>query len=290
MKGDIRQALEYLNENKVRVTYGAVQSYLGFGVLEKVNWEEILGPHRPYTSWVVSKKTGLPDGHQPTELHPDLLTSATIITKGKQLQSAVDDFVKSSDGGESTDTFMTMKERQVEVADCHGNNCAVICPNCRKAYLISGFLNKGVRSCPHCGKSKAVFKDVKAQWEETHQDDLINPEQSATRLTFKKEWLGYDVWVTFTEGDVTYRYPHDQLLQTFISRLGIIAGTKSWDNEGIFHFPRLSGEQKKMLQRYVEAQREQPVPTQAAETGIVIPEIELVDGPPPSEQEKKEEK
>jgi hypothetical protein len=288
MKGDIRQALDYLNENKVRATYTAVQGFLGFGVLEKVNWEEILGPHRPYTSWVVSKKTNLPDGYKSTDLHPDLLTSPKIITKGRQLQAAVDDYAKKAETDVPTENGETNKRNKVEVADCHGNNCAVICPCCRKAYLISGFLNKGVRSCPHCGKSKAVFKDVKAEWEETHQDDLINPEQSATRLTFKKEWLGYDVWVTFTEGDVTYRYPHDQLLQTFISRLGIIAGTKSWDNEGIFHFPRLSAEQKKMLQRYAEAQRDRPVRTQAAETGIIIPEIELVPGPEP--KELKEEK
>ena len=84
-----------------------------------------------------------------------------------------------------------------------------------------------------------------------HQDAIIESEQPATRLIFKKIWLGYDVWVTFTEDDVTYRYPHDQLLQTFISRLGIIENTKSWKTNGIYHFPRLSGDQKKMLLRYI---------------------------------------
>ena len=117
---------------------------------------------------------------------------------------------------------------------------------------MSGFLNKNKpRRCPHCGKSEAGFKDVKAEWDATRQEPEVNPEQESNRLIFKKEWLGYDVWVTFSENDVTYRYPHDQLLQTFFSRLGIIENTKSWNNNGLYHFPRLSEVQKKILGRYV---------------------------------------
>lgn len=265
MKGDIRQALDFLNENKQRATYDAVKSYLGFGTFDKVDWGNILGPPRQYTSWVVNKKTGMPDGHQPTELDPDLMANEEIITKGKNLLAALAGFEAKDED--------TPNARKVEVADCHGNNAAVICPNCSKAYLISGFLNKGVRSCPHCGKSKAVFADVKAEWESLHEDDMVDSEQASTRLMFKKDWLGYDVWVTFTEDDTTYRYPHDQLLQTFISRLGVIEGTKTWVNDGIYSFPRLSGEQKKMLKRYVTEVRNVPVATQAAETGYELPEI-----------------
>lgn len=276
MKGDIRKALDYLNENKIRATYSAVQSYLGFGTFDKPVWEEILGPPRQYTSWVVNKKTLMPDGYQPADLHPDLLTNTEILTKGKYLQAALENFTNETEDS----TVLTLNiNRKVEVADCYGNNAAVICPSCKKAYLISGFLNKGSRACPHCGKSKAIFSEVQKEWEASHQNDLIDSEQNATRLIFKKEWLGYDVWVTFTEDDTTYRYPHDQMLQTFVSRLGIIEGTKSWDNDGIYHFPRLSGEQKKMLKRYIAEVRNVPVATQAAETGIIIPEIETVSGP-----------
>ena len=253
MKGDIRQALDYLNEKQVRATYTALQSYLGFGVLDKVDWAEILGPHRQYASWVVNKKTGLPTGYDTGGMHPALLKTAKIITKGRQLQMAVEDYTKQTETDSPKNGSTSNKAKNVEVADCHGNNCAVICPNCEQAYVVSGFINKGIRKCPHCEKSTAIFKDVKEEWEAKHQDALINPEQTATRLIFKKEWLGYDVWVTFTEGGVTYRYPHDQLLQTFISRLGIIENTKSWKQNGLYHFPRLSGEQKKMLFRYVVA-------------------------------------
>jgi len=275
MKGDIRQILNYLNANKQRANYSAVQGYLGFGPFEKPDWDEILGPPRQYTSWVVHRRTGLPDRHNPAELHPDLMVSEEIITKSKQLQAVVEKFSNAIESGEETQST----KPKIEVADCHGNNCAVMCPCCKKAYLVSSFLNRGVRSCPHCGKSKAVFAEVKAEWEETHQDAIIEPEQNATRMIFKKEWLGYDVWVTFTEDGVTYRYPHDQLLQTFISRLGIIEGTKSWQNEGLYHFPRLSGEQKKMLRRYVTEEHNMAEATQAAETGIIIPEIKTAPDP-----------
>jgi len=251
MKGDIRQALDYLNENQIRATSAAVQSYLGFGVLDKVDWAEVLGPPRQYASWVVNKKTSLPTGYDEEDIHPDLSKTSKIITKGRQLQAAVDGYTKLTEAGSPGNNSIPSEEIKVEVADCHGNNCAVICPNCEQAYVVSGFLNKGIRKCPHCEKSTAVFTEAKAEWEETHQDVLINPEQTAARLIFKKEWLGYDVWVNFEEDGITYRYPHDQLLQTFISRLGIIENTKSWKQNGLYHFPRLSGEQKKMLQRYI---------------------------------------
>ena len=112
-----------------------------------------------------------------------------------------------------------------------------------------------------------------------HEDDIIDSEQFATRLIFKKEWLGYDVWVSFTEDDTTYRYPHDQLLQTFISRLGIIEGTKTWENDGAYSFPRLSAEQKRMLKRYIAEVRNMPEATQAAETGFALPEVQTAKNP-----------
>lgn len=143
-------------------------------------------------------------------------------------------------------------KNQIDVADCLGNNCAVICPKCQKAFCVSGFLNKkSPRKCPHCGESEISFPDAKAIWDAYEHKSEIDPKQESNRLIFKKEWLGYDVWVTFSEDGVTYRYPHDQLLQTFFSRLGIIENTKSWKENGIYHFPRLSEAQKKLLERYV---------------------------------------
>ncbi len=263
MKGNIRLLLDYLNDTKQRATYAAVQSYMGIGAREKLDWDDILGPRRPYTSWVVSRKTELPIGFAEGSLHPDLLKNPKIIAKGRQLKTAVDEYCKQEKTCPPEEGQAGSRENRVEVADCHGNNCAVVCPCCNRPFVVSGFLNRGIRSCPHCEKSKAVFKEVKAEWEATHKEAAINPEQEATRLIFKTEWLGYDVWVTFTEDDVTYRYPHDQLLQAFISRLGIIENTKSWQTNGIYSFPRLSGEQKRMLERYIV--QPAPAPTSEAE-------------------------
>jgi len=260
MKGDIRLLLDYLNDTKQRATYAAVQSYMGIGAREKLDWDDILGPRRPYTSWVVSRKTELPIGFGDKDLHPDLLKNPKVIAKGRQLLSAVKEYSKQKKGGSASEGQVGPQADRVEVADCHGNNCAVVCPGCNRPYVVSGFLNRGIRSCPHCGKSRAVFKEVKAEWEAIHKEAVVNPEQEATRLVFKTEWLGYDVWVTFTEDDITYRYPHDQLLQAFISRLGIIENTKSWQTNGVYSFPRLSMEQKRMLERYIVGPATTPAP------------------------------
>jgi hypothetical protein len=141
-------------------------------------------------------------------------------------------------------------KKQIEIADCLGNNCAVICPECQKAFCVSGFLNtKKSRKCPNCENFEISYLDAKKIWDAADHGTKI--EQDASRLIFKKEWLGYDVWVTFSEDGVTYRYPHDQLLQIFISRLGIIENTVSWTENGLYHFPRLSQAQKKILERYI---------------------------------------
>jgi len=45
--------------------------------------------------------------------------------------------------------------------DYFGNNVAVTCPLCAKAFVVSSFFppkNDGQRTCPQCGKSKATVK------------------------------------------------------------------------------------------------------------------------------------
>lgn len=38
--------------------------------------------------------------------------------------------------------------------DWHGNNAAFTCPVCGNVFIVSKMIDKGVRSCPRCGKSK----------------------------------------------------------------------------------------------------------------------------------------
>lgn len=41
------------------------------------------------------------------------------------------------------------------VVDHAGNNYAVECLSCHKVYIVSEYIHKGGRVCPHCGKSRA---------------------------------------------------------------------------------------------------------------------------------------
>jgi hypothetical protein len=82
--------------------------------------------------------------------------------------------------------------------------------------------------------------------------EQLEREQEATRLIFKREWTGRDIWVTFTDSEtgVTFRYPHDQMLQVLMDQLGIIRGTRSWEENGLYHFPHLSEKQRRLLAQY----------------------------------------
>ena len=141
----------------------------------------------------------------------------------------------------------------MKVHDCYGNNCAVACATCGGIYVVSKFLNKGEpRRCPDCGHAGPTFDEAKTVWDREHVGSRVAAEQSATRLTFRKAWLGQDVWVTFVEDGIKYRYPHDQILQILITQLGVIKGTRSWERDnGYYNFPRLSADQKRILKPYI---------------------------------------
>jgi hypothetical protein len=145
------------------------------------------------------------------------------------------------------------QNHDVTTVDCYGNNCAVICNKCRQAYCVSSFLDQGIRDCPHCGKSTAVYQNVKKEWNSLAAKQRIGNEQTATRLTFKQEWRAHDIWVTFTDKDsgITYRYPHDGVLQTLIDKCGIIKGTHCWEKpNGNYNRGKL-GKLKKILEPYM---------------------------------------
>jgi hypothetical protein len=79
----------------------------------------------------------------------------------------------------------------------------------------------------------------------------ISSEQKKNRMTFRKAWLDQGIRVTFTNEGITYRYPHDEFLNLLINQLGIIKGTKCWEQDGIFHFPKLSRKQRELLKPYI---------------------------------------
>src|SRR5271157_980864 len=68
--------LDVLQHHRQRATFGAVAGALGREPLNLFDGY----PRTPRTAWVVSKGTGQPTGQKQSELPPDLLTNAHVIT------------------------------------------------------------------------------------------------------------------------------------------------------------------------------------------------------------------
>jgi hypothetical protein len=78
----LEEILRFLNEEQVRVTYGAVAEVLG--VIPRALGTR-LGARRPEASWIVSAENSLPTDYSPDEWHPALLSRADVITNGTAL-------------------------------------------------------------------------------------------------------------------------------------------------------------------------------------------------------------
>ena len=83
MDAKLAEIILFLNENKVRATYGAVAEILG--VVPR-SMGARLGPRHPEASWIVNADTGLPTGYSPTEIHPEVLTSTQLIRSAAALR------------------------------------------------------------------------------------------------------------------------------------------------------------------------------------------------------------
>ncbi|HHJ38877.1 MAG: hypothetical protein AXA67_00130 [Methylothermaceae bacteria B42] len=69
------------------------------------------------------------------------------------------------------------------------------------------------------------------------------------RLMFSKKYCGKDLFMVFQEDGIWYLFPHDQVLDIFISETNV-GNTKSWRDRGEYHFPSLSKQAKKLLDPY----------------------------------------
>lgn len=79
----LAEIIRFLNQEKVRATYGAVAGVLGV-VAQSMGAR--LGPHTPEASWIVNAKTGRPTGYAAGEVHPDLTMDPVIITTADELR------------------------------------------------------------------------------------------------------------------------------------------------------------------------------------------------------------
>ena len=70
------------------------------------------------------------------------------------------------------------------------------------------------------------------------------------RLTFSRKYLDKDLYIAFEQKGTWYRYPHDELLRTIIEEIGIIAGTRSWEERGNYSIGTLSRQLEELLEPY----------------------------------------
>lgn len=78
----LEEILRFLNDTRVRATYGAVAGVLG---VPPRAMGTLLGDRRSDASWVVNADTGLPTGYSEADWHPDLLSEPTIIRTVNEL-------------------------------------------------------------------------------------------------------------------------------------------------------------------------------------------------------------
>jgi hypothetical protein len=78
---ELNEILDFLNDRKMRATYGAVANYLGVGPRAM---GKLLGEPSQRASWVVNATEELPTGYPPELIHPDLHRISLLIdTAGK---------------------------------------------------------------------------------------------------------------------------------------------------------------------------------------------------------------
>jgi len=68
-KEQLTEILDFLNDTKMRATYGAVAGYLG---VKPRGMGQLLGEHSLRNSWVVNEKKDVPTDYPPELIHPEL--------------------------------------------------------------------------------------------------------------------------------------------------------------------------------------------------------------------------
>lgn len=73
--------------------------------------------------------------------------------------------------------------------------------------------------------------------------------QLKTRLMFNQKYAAKNLYVAFANRDTWYLYPHDKLLSKVLAAT-TIGTTRSWEEHGVYSFPRLSKELTNLLEDY----------------------------------------
>jgi hypothetical protein len=69
------------------------------------------------------------------------------------------------------------------------------------------------------------------------------------RLTFHKKYNNKNIYVAFNQDGQWYIYPHDQL-QVELLDIGLMSGSRSWEESGSYSWPNLSRNLTKHMEQY----------------------------------------
>jgi hypothetical protein len=69
------------------------------------------------------------------------------------------------------------------------------------------------------------------------------------RLTIDRKYHGKEIFVAFNQDEDWFLYPHDELQQCILD-LGMMAGSKSWDDNGGYSWPRVPKNLLEQMQKF----------------------------------------
>jgi hypothetical protein len=87
MDPKLADVVRFLNDNRVKATYGAVAELLG---VRPISMGRRLGQRHREASWIVSAQTGRPTGYEPGEIHPEVFTTEDVIRTGPELAARME--------------------------------------------------------------------------------------------------------------------------------------------------------------------------------------------------------
>lgn len=84
----------------------------------------------------------------------------------------------------------------------------------------------------------------------THLSGATSKIQLTAGVTFTEKYKGKDTYIAFQQAGEFYVYPHDTLMQKFISDGFKITGTNSWEKHGSYFSPDIPDRMLKYLEKY----------------------------------------
>lgn len=69
------------------------------------------------------------------------------------------------------------------------------------------------------------------------------------RLTIDKKYNKKNIYIAFNQNKKWYIYPHDQL-QNELLELGLMSGSKSWEEQGVYSWPNIPKRISEHMERY----------------------------------------